>query len=116
MQEQQQRLPKHDRILLDAMLLSEGRGSYETLQDFISRSGHHLKASADSDVVTEYEKLLSRAAEAFDYERLNGVGSLFKLEHPLNQRYLSTWLKLPPHYIEAIEREAKKKSAHDAAA
>lgn len=109
---QRPRTPKDDRILLDAMLLAEERGSYATLRAFIEKSGHHLRASADLEVPAEYEKLLARAEEAFEYERLHGEGSLFNLDHPLNQRFMKTWLKLPPHYVEAIEREQARKSVH----
>lgn len=109
MKARRQRLPKDDRILLDAMLLTEERGSFSTLRAFIDRSGHHLKASTDSELAAEYDRLLVRAEEAFEYERLHGKGSLFNPDHPLNQRFMRIWLKLPPHYVEAIERERARK-------
>lgn len=110
MKTQRPRTPKDDQILLGAMLRSEDRGDCRTLKLFLEQRGHHLKVSADHEVKVDYEKLLSRAEEAFEYERLHGEGSLFKLDHPANQRFIDS---LPPHYPEAIEREKARKSTNN---
>jgi hypothetical protein len=102
MKTQRPRTPKDDQILLKAMLRSEDRGDYRTLRTFIQQTGHHLKASAEAELVAEYNKLLARAEQAFDYERVHGEGSLFKREHPANQQITRNF---PPRCVEAVEHE-----------
>jgi hypothetical protein len=107
MKTQRPRTPKDNQILLKAMLRAEDRGDYRTLRTFIQRTGHHLKASADAELAAEYKKLLARAEQAFDYEHVHGEGSLFKPEHPANQRIISN---LPDRRMEAVEREKARRS------
>lgn len=93
-----------------AIKYSEELGNYSNVAKHIRLHSGSIMSSADADARADYLSVLERAKPSFDYERIHGVGSLLKLEAPLNQKLISSGL-ITAQQVDAALRHRARQSA-----
>lgn len=95
---------------IKVMEYAEDLGDFSNVAKFIHYYGEDLHNSEDHDAKERYHALLKRSAQAFEYEKIHGVGSLLKLDREANQRLISSGLILAQE-VEAAVRHGKRRDA-----
>jgi hypothetical protein len=77
-------------MFMTTLLEAEEAGNWGIVFNILRVSGPKLETlcqdRGDTERLAELRRLRARLAEARDFERLHGAGSLMKREHPLNVR------------------------------